>query len=121
MDDEYIFTTDIFTDFYENFLVRKPFYCGISQGNIEILADRFGQMPVRIACENLHGCRLFSMPSLEPGRFSLFRGQCVVQREGIPGPEGRRTCRFAMGALIALLPVNAIAGTALPMIFVKTL
>lgn len=59
LDDKDVLTTNIFTDFYENFLIREPLNGGVSEWNVEILADRFGKMPVRIACENLHCGRLF--------------------------------------------------------------
>jgi hypothetical protein len=54
LNDEDVFTPDIFLNFYENFLISKAPDGGPAQGNIEIIADRLGKLPVRIPCENLH-------------------------------------------------------------------
>ena len=54
LNDENVFTTHIFLDLYEDFLVCETADAGLAEWYIEIGADRFGQLPVRITCENLH-------------------------------------------------------------------
>ena len=54
LDDENVLAAHVFLDFDEDFLIGEPSDAGLAQGNIKMFADRFGKMPVRIACENLH-------------------------------------------------------------------
>ncbi|MNW01371.1 hypothetical protein D3C71_1969990 [compost metagenome] len=54
LDDEDILAAHVFADLDENLLIGKPPYGRFSKRQVEIVADRFGQQPVRIACENLH-------------------------------------------------------------------
>jgi hypothetical protein len=52
--DENVLAADVFLDFHEDFLIGKSSNAGFPQGNIEIVADLVGEVPVRIARENLH-------------------------------------------------------------------
>ncbi len=54
LDDEDVLAAHVLADFDEDFLIGEAPYCGFAERQVEIVADRFGQQPVRIACENLH-------------------------------------------------------------------
>jgi hypothetical protein len=54
LDEEDILAAYVFLDFHEDFLVGKSSDRCSAQGHIKIVADLFGEVPVRIACENLH-------------------------------------------------------------------
>ncbi|MCY1310177.1 hypothetical protein D9M70_603440 [compost metagenome] len=54
LDDEHILAAHVFADLDEDFLIGEPAYRRFAERQVEIVADRFGQQPVRIACENLH-------------------------------------------------------------------
>ncbi|QTK80895.1 hypothetical protein AT6N2_C3442 [Agrobacterium tumefaciens] len=82
LDDKDVLAAHVLADFYEYFLVSKPLYSGISERNIKILADRFGKVPVRIACENLHCGRLFPCHRLAP-RGSIHRNQASFKGRNI--------------------------------------
>jgi hypothetical protein len=120
LDEKNVLPAYVFTDFYENFLVSKPLYGGISQGNVEILADRFGKVPVRIACENLHCARLFPCNRLAP-RESVCRNQASFKGRNIRLKSLCRIRLVAMRALIALLLPIARGLRAFAMIFMKSL
>ncbi len=120
LDDKDVLAAHVLADFYEYFLVSKPLYSGISERNIKILADRFGKVPVRIACENLHCGRLFPCHRLAP-RGSIRRNQASFKGRNIRLKSLCRIRLVAMRALIALLLPIARGLRAFTMIFVKSL
>ncbi|CVI54502.1 hypothetical protein AGR7A_Cc120016 [Agrobacterium deltaense NCPPB 1641] len=120
LDDENVFAAHVLADFYEYFLVSKPLYSGISERNVKILADRFGKVPVRIACENLHCGRLFPCHRLA-SRGSIHRNQASFKGRNIRLKSLCRIRLVAMRALIALLLPIARGLRAFAMIFVKSL
>ncbi|CUX37474.1 hypothetical protein AGR6A_Cc50142 [Agrobacterium sp. NCPPB 925] len=120
LDNKNVLAAHVLADFYEYFLVSKPLYSGISERNVKILADRFGEVPVRIACENLHCGRLFPCHRLAP-RGSIHRNQASFKGRNIRPKSLCRIRLVAMRALIALLLPIARGLRAFAMIFVKSL